>query len=159
MDQNLHSDPPYRDMDQPTDTEIRNILTAVQTIAVVGASDKQSRPVYGVMQFLQQQGYRCIPVNPRLAGQELLGETVYGSLQDIPETVDMVDVFRRAEEVGPIADDAIAIGATVLWMQLGIENQAAARRAVDAGLEVIMNRCPAIEIPRLGLQGNPQPPG
>lgn len=146
-------------MVEASDSQIRNILTTVQTIAVVGASDKQSRPAHRVMTFLQRQGYRCIPVNPRLAGQELLGEMVYGSLRDIPEPVDMVDVFRRAEEVGPIADDAIAIGAKVLWMQLGIENQAAARRAVDAGLEVIMNRCPAIEIPRLGLQRNSQPPG
>lgn len=138
-------------MSEPTDSTIRNILTSVKTIAVVGASDKQHRPVYGVMQFLQQRGYRCIPVNPRLVGEVLLGETVFGSLREIPENIDMVDVFRRSEEVGDIADDAIAIGAKVLWMQLGIVNEEAAQRAVAAGLEVIMNRCPAIEIPRLGI--------
>ncbi len=138
-------------MTEPTDTTIRNILTSVQTIAVVGASDKQNRPVYGVTQFLRRHGYRCIPVNPRLAGKVLLGELVYVSLRDIPESVDMVDVFRRSEDVGPIADDAIAIGAKILWMQLGVVNEEVAQRAVDAGLEVIMNRCPAIEIPRLGI--------
>jgi predicted CoA-binding protein len=138
-------------MTEPTDTTIRNILTSVQTIAVVGASDKQNRPVYGVTQFLQRHGYRCIPVNPRLAGKVLLGELVYVSLRDIPESVDMVDVFRRSENVGPMADDAIAIGAKVLWMQMGVVNVEAAQRATDAGLAVIMNRCPAIEIPRLAV--------
>ncbi|MFW2403812.1 MAG: CoA-binding protein [Gammaproteobacteria bacterium] len=123
----------------------------MRTIAVVGASDKQHRPVYRVMQFLQSKGYRCLPVNPRLAGSELLGETVSASLTDIEEPVDMVDVFRRAEDVPPIAEEAIAIGAKVLWMQLGIVNEAAAERARAAGLQVIMDRCPAIEIPRLGL--------
>jgi len=138
-------------MQNPTDETIRGILTTVKTIAVVGASDKENRPVYRVMRFLQGKGYRCIPVNPRLAGRELLGETVYASLEDIPEPVDMVDVFRRAEDVPPIADGAIAIGAKVLWMQLGIVNEAAAERASAAGLQVVMDRCPAIEIPRLGL--------
>jgi len=138
-------------MSEPTDDTIRDILTSTQTIAVVGASDNQSRPVYGVMKFLQRQGYRCIPVNPRLAGQELLDEKVYASLRDIPDSIDMVDVFRRSEEVAPIAEDAIAIGAKVLWMQLGVRNEAAAQLGRDAGLEVVMNRCPAIEIPRLGL--------
>jgi len=138
-------------MTDATDTSLRNILTSVQSIAVVGASDKQNRPVYGVMRFLQGKGYRCIPVNPRLAGEMLLGETVYANLQDIPESIDMVDVFRRSEDVGPIADDAISIGAKVLWMQLGVVNEEANRRAMDAGLKVIMNRCPAIEIPRLGI--------
>lgn len=152
MDRSWCLDPRYRHMLEPADRQIRNILTRVGTIAVVGASDKQSRPVYGVMGFLQRHGYRCIPVNPRLAGQELLGETVYASLPDIPESVDMVDVFRRAAEVDPIAADAIAIGAKVLWMQLGIINEQAAQRAMTAGLEVVMNRCPAIEIPRLGVK-------
>lgn len=138
-------------MSEPTDDTISDILKLTQTIAVVGASDNQSRPVYGVMKFLQRQGYRCMPVNPRLAGQELLGETVYASLRDIADSIDMVDVFRRSEEVAPIAEDAIAIGAKVLWMQLGVRNEAAAQLARDAGLEVVMNRCPAIEIPRLGL--------
>jgi len=138
-------------MTKTSDAAIRDILTSAQTIAVVGASDKKNRPVHGVMQFLQSKGYRCIPVNPRLADQELLGEAVYANLRDIPDPIDMVDVFRRAEDVGPIADDAIAIGAGVLWMQLGIVNEEAASRAIAAGMKVVMNRCPAIEIPRLGL--------
>ena len=133
------------------DSALRDILTSVKTIAVVGASDKEHRPVHGVMRFLQGKGYRCIPVNPRLAGRELLGETVYASLEDIPEPVDMVDVFRRSEHVPPIAEEAIAIGAKVLWLQLGIVNDSAAEHATAAGLKVVMNRCPAIEIPRLGL--------
>ena len=138
-------------MSATTDAAIREILISVKTIAVVGASDKEHRPVYRVMRFLQSKGYRCIPVNPRLAGRELLGETVYASLEDIPEPVDMVDVFRRAEDVPPIADGAIAIGANVLWMQLGIVNEEAAESSAAAGLQVVMDRCPAIEIPRLGL--------
>ncbi len=138
-------------MSTSSDATLRSILQMVKTIAVVGASDKKQRPVYGVMQFLQQRGYRCIPVNPRLSGEQLLGETVYANLTDITEPVDMVDVFRRSEEVQPIADAAIEIGAKVLWMQLGVVNQAAADHATSAGLEVVMNRCPAIEIPRLGV--------
>ena len=138
-------------MSEPADDAIRTVLTSVKTIAVVGASDKKSRPVYGVMQFLQRQGYRCIPVNPRLAGDALMGEQVFANLRDIPEHVDMVDVFRRSEDVGEITDDAIAIGTKVLWMQLGVVNEAAALRAKEAGLAVIMNRCPAIEFPRLKL--------
>lgn len=136
---------------EPTDEIIHRILASVKTIAVIGASDKQNRPVYGVMRFLQRKGYRCIPVNPRLAGQKLLGETVYASLAEIPEPVDMVDVFRRSEEVEPVANAAIDIGAKVLWMQLGVINESAASRAAGAGLDVIMNRCPAIEIARLGI--------
>jgi predicted CoA-binding protein len=138
-------------MIETTDAGIRDILTSVRTIAVVGASDHRDRPAHGVMQFLQGKGYRCFPVNPRLAGQELLDEVVYAGLADIPATVDMVDVFRRPDAAGPIADQAIAIGAKVLWMQLGVVNEDAAARASAAGLKVVMNRCPAIEIPRLGL--------
>ena len=134
-----------------TDEVIRKILTSVRTIAIVGASDKPSRAAHGVMKFLQSKGYRCIPVNPRLAGQQLLGETVYASLADIPEPVDMVDVFRRAEDTPPIADEAAAIGADVLWLQLDVVNEETARRGLTAGLDVIMDRCPAIEIPRLDL--------
>jgi len=145
------TDPTGADMTETTDAAIRDILTSVQTITIVGASDKQDRPVHGVMKFLQGKGYRCVPVNPRLAGRELLGETVYATLGDIPDAVDMVDVFRRPEDVGPIADAAIAIGAKVLWMQLGVVNEEAAERATAAGLKVVMNRCPAIEIPRLGI--------
>lgn len=133
------------------DDAIRKILTTVRTVAIVGASDKPERAAHGVMKFLQDKGYRCIPVNPRLAGQTLLGETVYTALADIPEHVDMVDVFRRPQDTVPIADDAVQIGADVLWMQLGVVNEEAARRAIVGGLDVIMDRCPAIEIPRLGL--------
>ena len=136
---------------EPTDDALRKILASVKTIAIVGASDKHERPVYGVMRFLQGRGYRCLPVNPRLAGQDLLGETVFASLLEIHESVDMVDVFRRSEDVGPIAEDAARLGAKVLWMQLGVINESAAKFAGDAGLEVVMNRCPAIEIPRLGI--------
>lgn len=138
-------------MIETSDAAIRDILTATKTIAIVGASDKKDRPAFGVMRFLQGKGYRCIPVNPRLAGKELLGETAYATLGDIPVPIDMVEVFRRADKVGPIADAAIAIGAKVLWMQLGVINEKAADQASTAGLKVVMNRCPAIEIPRLGL--------
>ena len=133
------------------DDAIRKILNSVRTVAIVGASDKKERASHGVMKFLQEKGYRCIPVNPRLSGQELLGEAVHATLADIPEHVDMVDVFRRPQDTVPIADEAVRIGADVLWMQLGVVNEEAARRAIVGGLDVIMDRCPAIEIPRLGL--------
>jgi O-acetylhomoserine (thiol)-lyase len=132
------------------DAKLRAILQRVKTIALVGASSNWNRPSYFVMKYLQSKGYRVIPVNPGLAGQSLLGETVYGSLRDIPDRVDMVDVFRAPDQVPPIADDAIAIGAGVLWMQLGIRNEAAAEKAKAAGLEVVMDRCPKIEFGRLG---------
>jgi len=135
----------------PSDQLIRQILETVKTIAVVGASDKSSRASHGVMAFLQGKGYCCIPVNPRLAGQSLLGETVYADLASIPEDVDMVDVFRNSDAAGQVADDAITIGAGVLWMQLGVINEPAAQRARAAGLTVVMDRCPAIEWRRLGL--------
>ena len=138
-------------MSTSTDAVIRDILTSVKTIAIVGASDKDTRASHRVMKFLQSKGYRCMPVSPRLSGTSLLGEYVYAKLTDIQEPVDMVDVFRRSEHVVPIADDAIAIKAKVLWMQLGVVNEEAARRAIVAGLSVIMDRCPAIEIPRLGI--------
>ena len=117
----------------------------IKTIAVVGASDKQHRPVYGVMRFLQDQGYKCYPVNPRLTGQKILGEPSYASLSDIPEAIDMVDIFRNSKDAGPVVDEAIAVGAKVIWMQLGVINEPAAARASNAGLDVIMNRCPAID--------------
>jgi O-acetylhomoserine (thiol)-lyase len=133
-----------------SDAQLRSILQRVKTIAMVGASSNWNRPSYFVMKYLQGKGYRVIPVNRGIAGQELLGEKVYASLRDIPEPVDMVDVFRPAREAPEIVDDAIAIGAGVLWMQLGIRNDAVAAEAEQAGIEVIMNRCPKIEFGRLG---------
>src|SRR6478672_5400277 len=133
-----------------SDAKIRRILSTVRTIAMVGASSNWNRPSYFVMKYLQNKGYRVIPVNPGTAGQEQLGEKIYASLRDIPEPIDMVDVFRASDQVGPVVDDAIAIGAKVVWMQLGIRNDEAAARAEAAGIEVVMNRCPKIEFGRLG---------
>lgn len=131
----------YRD---PTQQECLELLGSVKTIAMVGASDNPERPSYEVMKFLQSKGYRIFPVNPALAGGTLLGETVYASLQDLPEKPDMVDLFRNSEAAGPLTDEAIAIGAKVVWMQLGVSNPEAAERALAAGLKVVMNNCPAI---------------
>ena len=142
-------------MDQPepiaySDAKLRAILQRVRVIAMVGASAHWNRPSYFVMKYLQGKGYRVIPVNPGIAGQTLLGEKVYASLKEIPEPVDMVDVFRASDQVPPVVEDAIAIGAKVVWMQLGVRNDAAAARAEAAGIEVVMNRCPKIEFGRLG---------
>lgn len=134
----------------PNDTEIRDILTSVKTIALVGWSPKPDRPSHRVAEFLKRKGYRVIPVNPGQAGQEALGETVVASLAEAGP-VDMVEIFRRSEEAGAVADEAVRVGAKVVWMQLGVVDEAAASRARAAGLRVVMNRCPAIEIPRLGL--------
>lgn len=133
-----------------SDAQIRAILERVHTIAMVGASSNWNRPGYFVMKYLQGKGYRVIPVNPGIAGQELLGERVYAALRDIPEPVDMVDVFRPSSEAPKIVEDAIAIHAPVVWMQLGIRNDEAAAIAEAAGIEIIMNRCPKIEFGRLG---------
>jgi len=133
-----------------TDAKIRRILSTVRTIALVGASGNWNRPSYFVMKYLQGKGYRVIPVNPTNAGKDMLGETVHASLREIPDPVDMVDIFRSSDQVGPVVEDAIAIGAKIVWMQLGVRNDAAAARAEAAGLEVIMNRCPKIEFGRLG---------
>ncbi len=135
--------------DHYSDRYLRDILGRVRVIAMVGASPNWNRPSYFAMKYLQHKHYRVIPVNPAAAGQTILGETVYASLKDIPETVDMVDIFRNSEAAGPITDEAIAIGAKVVWMQLGVRNDAAAARAEAAGLTVIMNRCPKIEYGRL----------
>lgn len=131
------------------DSYIREILRDTKTIAMVGASTNWARPSFFAMKYLQAKGFRVIPVNPGAAGQDLLGEKVYATLKDIPVKIDMVDVFRASEHVPPIADEAIAIGAKVLWLQLGVVNEDAARKAEAAGLKVVMNRCPKIEFGRL----------
>ena len=133
-----------------TDAKLRGILESVRTIAMVGASSNWNRPSYFVMKYLQGKGYRVIPVNPGTAGKTQLGEKIYASLRDIPEKIDMVDIFRASDQVGPVVDDAIAIGARVVWMQLGVRNDEAGAKAEAAGLEVVMNRCPKIEFGRLG---------
>ncbi len=134
-----------------SDDYLRDILTEARAIAVVGASPRRARPSYGVMAYLQRHGYRAIPVNPNAAGDTIHGEKCYAALADIPEPVDMVDIFRRSELAGAAVDEAIVIGAKIVWMQLGVRDTAAASRAEAAGLRVVMNRCPAIEIPRLAL--------
>lgn len=133
---------------------IRRILTTVRTIAVVGWSPKPDRPSHGVAAFLARKGYRVIPVNPGQAGQQVLGETVRASLAEVVAKdgpVDMVDVFRRSEEAAAVVDEAIAIGAKAVWLQLGVTDDAALERARAAGLLAVQDRCPAIEIPCLGL--------
>jgi predicted CoA-binding protein len=137
------------DHDHYDDVYLRGILRAVKTIAMVGASTNWNRPSYFAFKYLQAKGYRMIGVNPGSAGEDLLGEPVYARLQDIPQPVDMVDIFRKSEVAGPITDDAIAIGAKVVWMQIGVRDDAAAARAEAAGLKVVMNRCPKIEYGRL----------
>ena len=135
----------------PSDPDLREILTTVRTIAVVGWSPKADRPSHGVARFLHDRGYRVIPVNPGQAGAEALGTTVRASLTAIDEPVDMVDIFRRSEEAGAVVDEALAAfpKLQVVWMQLGVEDSQAAARAVAKGVLAVQNRCPAIEIPRL----------
>ncbi len=131
------------------DDYIRGVLRRTRVIAMPGASTSWNRPSYFVMKYLQRKGYRVIPVNPRAAGQEILGEPVVASLGEIGSPVDMVDIFRNSEAAGPITDEAIAIGAKAVWMQIGVRNDDAAARAAEAGLDVVMDRCPKIEFSRL----------
>jgi uncharacterized protein len=136
-----------------TDDAMAALLTCTRTIAVVGASPKPHRAAHGVMRFLQSQGYRCIPVNPAIAGQQLLGELVYPDLASVPEPIDLVDVFRNSADAGAVMDEAIGVQAKAVWLQLGVINEDGATRARTAGLTVVMDRCPAIEIPRLIVLG------
>ena len=133
------------------DEDIARLLTNARTIAVVGASDRPSRPSYGVMKFLQDWGYRTLPVNPQITGEHVLGEFVWRELAQIGVPIDIVDVFRRPQMALEAVEQAIFVGARAVWMQIGVINEEAAQRAEAAGLAVVMDRCPKIEIPRLGV--------
>jgi predicted CoA-binding protein len=133
------------------DEDIAELLRNARTIAVVGASDRPDRPSYGVMKFLQEWGYRVLPVNPQITGEHVLGEFVWRELAQIGIPIDIVDIFRRPEMAMEAVEQAIFVGAKAVWMQLGVINEEAAERAEAAGLKVVMDRCPHIEIPRLGV--------
>ncbi len=139
-----------------SDDLIRDILQRSKTIAMIGASPNPARDSHEVMRFLQAKGHRVVPVNPTSAGQEILGETVVADLSEISEPVQMVDVFRRSEWIAPLVDEVLEhaprLGITSIWMQLGVRDDRAAAKAEAEGLDVIMNRCPVIEYPRLGLR-------
>ncbi|UZE96418.1 CoA-binding protein [Alkalimarinus alittae] len=137
--------------DPHTDQQISDILHSVKTIALVGASNKEDRPSYRVMKFLQEKGFKIIPVSPRLAGETLLGETVYDSLESIPSAIDMVDLFVNSERVAPMINSAIALSPKVIWMQIGVVNTDAADIVKKEGIDVVMDRCPKQEIERMGL--------
>ena len=132
-----------------SDADIADLLGKTRTIAMIGASDRPDRPSHGVMAMLQRHGYRVFPVNPQITGEHVHGEYVWRELGQIGGPIDLVDIFRRSEAAGDAVDEAIAVGARAVWMQLGVIDEAAAARAEAAGLKVVMNRCPAIDIPRL----------
>ena len=132
-----------------SDEAIAQLLVKVKRIALVGASAKPERPSHRVMQFLLDEGYGVLPINPGLAGQNLLGQTVYASLADLPTSVDMADIFRDAESLPEVTQEVVAAGIPAMWTQLGVVHSEAEQTAVDAGLQVVVDRCPAIEIPRL----------
>ena len=134
-----------------SDADIKALLEETRTIAVVGASDRPDRPSFRVMKTLQDHGYRTIPVNPQITSEHVHGEYVFRELGQLGDPIDMVDIFRRSDAVGEVVDQAIAIGAKSIWMQLGVIDQRAAARAEAAGLKVVMDRCPAIDLPRLGV--------
>ena len=134
-----------------TDTDIRDLLAGARTFAMVGASNRVDRPSHSVMAALQAHGYRVLPVNPAITGEHILGEYVWDNLGQIGVPIDIVDIFRRSDAVGPIVEEAIAVGAKAIWMQLGVINEAAAARAEDAGLKVVMDHCPKIELRRLSI--------
>ena len=133
------------------DEDIYELLANARTIAIVGASDRPGRPSNGVMKFLQGHGYRVIPVNPQITGERLYGEFVWREIAQIGEPIDIVDIFRRPMAAGEAVDEAIAVGAKAVWLQLGVINEEAAKRAEDAGLKVVMDHCPKIDVPRLGV--------
>lgn len=135
------------------DRDIARVLTDTRSIALLGASHKPNRPSHEVMQFLLEHGYDVYPVNPGLTGQQLLGRTVYADLASVPVAIDMVDVFRQSQYLPDIVEQAIAAGAKTLWTQLGVVDASAAAKAESAGLAVVMDRCPAIELPRLRQAG------
>ena len=137
------------DHDRYSDSYIRGVLNTYKVFAMVGASPNQVRPSFFAMKYLMAKGYKVIPVNPGHVGKEILGQKVYASLKDIPDPVEVVDIFRNSSYALEITEDAIAIGAKVVWMQLGVRNDEAARLAEEAGLKVVMNRCPKIEFGRL----------
>ena len=133
------------------DEDIADLLRSTRNIAMIGASDRPDRPSYGVMAYLQSRGYRVIPVNPQITGEHIHGEFVFRELSQIGEPIDMVDIFRRPIAAGEAVDEAIAAGAKSVWLQIGVINEEAAARAEAAGLKVVMDRCPKIDIPRLGV--------
>lgn len=141
--------------ENPDDADVANLLRSARVFAVVGASPKPDRPVYGVMERLIAKGYTVVPINPGQAGREILGQTVYASLADMPAPADIVDVFRASDAALAVVEDAIEqkdrLGLKAVWMQLGVINEEAARRAQESGLTVIMDRCPKIELSRLGV--------